>query len=66
MRTFASILALLGAIGLVLGIVIMVRTAAAPGIAPFNHEGYGGPGPIIGALFLLIAGVYLRATARQR
>jgi hypothetical protein len=65
MRTFASILALVGAIGIVLSIVIMARTIGAPGNPPFTHEGYGGPGPLLGGILLLIAGLYLRASARE-
>lgn len=65
MRKIALLLILLGLAGLVLGIVDVIRAALAPGAAPFSLENYGGPGPIIGALVLLLGGFYLFSSARR-
>lgn len=65
MRKIALLLILLGLAGLVLGIVDVIGTALAPGAAPFSLENYGGPGPIIGALVLLLGGFYLFSSARR-
>jgi hypothetical protein len=65
MRKVAVLLIVLGLGGLVLGSVIIVRVARAPGMAPFSFENYGGPGPIVGALLLLLGGLYLFSSARR-
>jgi hypothetical protein len=65
MRKVAALLIVLGLGGLVLGSVIIVRVARAPGTAPFSFENYGGPGPIVGALLLLLGGLYLFSSARR-
>lgn len=62
MRLLALALAVLGIVGIVIGILIMVRGGSAPGSAGFSHESYGGPGPLIAGLIALAAGGYL-ATA---
>lgn len=59
MRLLAYLLAVLGVIGIVWGIVIMVAGSHGPRAIPFQFETYGGPGPIIGGLMLVAAGVYL-------
>jgi hypothetical protein len=65
MRKVAALLIVLGLGGLVLGSVIIVRVARAPGTAPFGFENYGGPGPIVGALLLLLGGLYLFSSAQH-
>lgn len=65
MRKVAALLIALGLGGLVLGSVTIVRVARAPGTAPFTFESYGGPGPIVGALLLLLGGLYLFSFARR-
>ncbi len=66
MRNLFALLALLGVAGIVLGVLTMVRGAAAPHGAPFHLESYGGPGPIIAGLAMLFAGWYLRSAWRDR
>ncbi|HET7600606.1 MAG TPA: hypothetical protein VFK09_09950 [Gemmatimonadales bacterium] len=65
MKTVASLLVLCGAAGLILGIVTMIEDARNPGLAPFRFENYGGPGPLLGALILLLGGIYLLARSRS-
>jgi hypothetical protein len=65
MRKVAILLIVAGLAGLALGSIAIVRTATDPGAASFSHENYGGPGPIIGALLLLLGGVYLFSSARR-
>jgi hypothetical protein len=65
MRKLAALLIALGLGGLVLGTVAIVRVIRAPGAAPFSLENYGGPGPILGALLLLLGGLYLLSSARR-
>ena len=66
MRKLAALLIALGFGGLVLGSVAIVRVARTPGAAPFILENYGGPGPILGALMLLLGGLYLFSSARRQ
>lgn len=56
MRALFGLLALLGFAGIVSGALTIIRGA---GNAPFSHENYGGPGPIIGGLLLLSVSLYL-------
>ena len=65
MRKVALLLVVLGLTGLALGVGIIVRVARTPGTAPFSVENYGGPGPIVGALLLLLGGLYLFSSARR-
>lgn len=65
MRKIALLLIVLGLAGLVLGLVNALRAALAPGAAPFSMENYGGPGPLLGAVVLLLGGLYLFSSARR-
>jgi hypothetical protein len=65
MRKLAGLLIVLGLAGLVLGGIVVVRVARASGTAPFSFENYGGPGPMLGALVLLLGGLYLLSSARR-
>ena len=65
MRTLSLLVIALGLIGLVLDIVTFVSVARAAGTAPFSLENYGGPGPILGALFLILGGLYLFSSTRR-
>lgn len=65
MRKIAILLIALGLAGLILGIVDALRATLAPGAVPFSIENYGGPGPILGALVLVLGGLYLFSSARR-
>ena len=65
MRKLAILLISLGLAGLALGIATIIKMARMPGTVPFSVENYGGPGPIVGALLLLLGGLYLFSSARR-
>ena len=65
MRKLSVLLICLGLAGLALGVATIVKAARTPGTAPFSLENYGGPGPIVGALLLLLGGLYLFSSARR-
>jgi hypothetical protein len=65
MRTLSFVLIALGVIGLVMGTITFVTVARAATTAPFSMENYGGPGPILGALILLLGGMYLFRSTRR-
>ena len=65
MRKVAILLIALGFTGLVLGLLVAIRVARDPAVAPFSVENYGGPGPIVGALLLVFVGLYLFSSARR-
>jgi len=65
MRKLAALLIVLGLGALVINGVEIIRVIRAPGAAPFSLENYGGPGPILGALLLLLGGLYLFSSARR-
>jgi hypothetical protein len=65
MRRLGSLLALLGLIGVVLGVVWMVRNATAPGVEDFTFENYGGPGQIVASIMLVCAGLFIRSVNDQ-
>jgi hypothetical protein len=62
MRALFALLALLGVAGIVLGVLIMVRGMSGPGSTPFSYENYGGPGPVLAGLILLVGSLYLRSS----
>jgi hypothetical protein len=66
MRNVFALLALLGLVGVVSGILTIVRHATGPDGVPFTFENYGGPGPVIAGLVLLTGGLYLRSVWRER
>ena len=65
MRILSLLLIGLGVIGLILGTITFIGEIRAPGAASFSMENYGGPGPILGALFLLLGGLYLFSSSRR-
>lgn len=65
MRKVAILLIVLGFTGLVVDLLVVIRVARDPGTLPFTFENYGGPGPIVGALVLLLIGLYLFSSARR-
>lgn len=61
MRNLFALLALIGAAGIVFGVLTVVRGApGAYGPLGFTFENYGGPGSVIGGLILLVGGLCLR------
>ena len=66
MRHLFLLLALLGVVGIALGVLSVVRGAAGPHGIPFTYESYGGPGSIIAGLMLVAGSIYLRSIWRER
>ncbi len=66
MRHLFLFLALLGVVGIALGVLTLVRGAAGPHGVPFTFENYGGPGSIIAGLMLLAGSLYLRSIWQER
>jgi hypothetical protein len=62
MRPLLAILALLGLAGIVFGVLIMIH--GTNGHAAFNYENYGGPGPLIAGLIVLVACWYLLSSSK--
>ncbi len=56
MRALFAVLALLGLVGMIFGILTMFQGAQQQ---PFSYESYGGPGSIIGGLLLMSVSLYL-------
>ncbi|HEX5386447.1 MAG TPA: hypothetical protein VFW66_07120 [Gemmatimonadales bacterium] len=65
MRFASLLLILLGVIGTVLGLVTFVEHLRSATERPFWLETYGGPGPIMAGVALLLVGLYLRSTSRS-
>jgi hypothetical protein len=65
MRTLATVIVVLGLVAVVVDAVVFMGHLRAPGAAPFTHEGYGGPGPFLGAIVMVAVGLYLRGAARR-
>jgi hypothetical protein len=66
MRHVFALLALLGLVGIAVGVLTIIRHATGPDGVPFTFENYGGPGPIFAGLVLLTGGLYLRSVWRER
>ncbi|HET7470250.1 MAG TPA: hypothetical protein VFJ81_11265 [Gemmatimonadales bacterium] len=67
MRNVFALLAVCGLAGVVFGVLDLLRSAPGQsGPVPFSHEGYGGPGAIMGGLLLLATSLYLRAAWQGR
>lgn len=66
MKSLASAVLLLGIVGLVLNLALFLRTVRGPGHVPFSYEAFGGPGPLLGALVLVLVGLYLRSLPQER
>ena len=66
MRNLFLLLALLGLVGIVFGVLDIVRGAAGPHGVGFAYENYGGPGSMIAGLMLVAGALYLRSVWRER
>ncbi len=66
MRHLFLLLAVLGLVGVALGVLDVIRGAAGPHGVPFTMENYGGPGSMIAGLMLLAGSLYLRSVWRER
>jgi hypothetical protein len=67
MRTLFLLLALIGVGGIVLGTLIILRSASGQaGILPFHFENTGGPGPILAGVILILGSFYLRSIWQAR
>ena len=66
MRHLFALLALFGVVGIVFGVLTMLRGAAGPHGVPFTFENYGGPGSIIAGIMLLATALYLRSVWPRR
>jgi hypothetical protein len=66
MRNLFLLLALVGVIGMALGVLDVIRGASGPHGVPFTYENYGGPGSMLAGLMLLAGSLYLRSVWRER
>jgi hypothetical protein len=67
MRNLFLLLALIGVGGIVLGTLIIIRSASGQtGMLPFSLENTGGPGPILGGVILIAGSFYLRSIWQGR
>jgi Na+/H+-dicarboxylate symporter len=67
MRNLFALLALLGAGGVAIGIMIMLQNVPGQaGPLPFRFEHDGGPGPLLAGLILIAGSLYLRSTWQGR
>jgi hypothetical protein len=66
MRNLFGLLGLFGIAGIVFGILIMVRGSQGPTGTPFAYENYGGPGPVLAGVILLLGSLYLRSIWQSR
>ena len=66
MRNLFLLLALLGLVGMGLGVLDVIRGAGGPHGVPFSFENYGGPGTMLAVLILLAGSLYLRSIWRER
>jgi hypothetical protein len=66
MRALFILLALLGAAGIVIGVLTIIRGMSGPDGAPFRFENYGGPGPIIAGVIVLATSLYLLSIWKRR
>lgn len=66
MRNLFLLLALVGVVGMALGVLDMIRGASGPHGVPFTYENYGGPGSMLAGLMLLAGSLYLRSVWRER
>jgi hypothetical protein len=66
MRSLFLLLALLGLVGVALGVLDVIRGSAGPHGLPFSYENYGGPGSMLAGLMLLAGSLYLRSVWRER
>jgi hypothetical protein len=66
MRLASLLLVLIGIVGVVWGILIIIGGMTGPHALPFQFEAVGGPGPLIGGIFLVAAGLTLQRLFAKR
>jgi hypothetical protein len=66
MRLFAWLLVLIGVIGVVWGVLIMIGGMTGTHALPFEFESAGGPGPIMGGVLLIAAGLVFQKDWAKR
>jgi hypothetical protein len=66
MRNLFLLLAVLGLVGIALGVLDVIRGTSGPNGVPFSYENYGGPGSMLAGLMLLAGSLYLRSVWRER
>jgi hypothetical protein len=66
MRNLFLLLAALGLVGIGFGVLDVIRGTSGPHGVPFSYENYGGPGPMLAGLILLLGSLYLRSVWRER
>ena len=66
MRNLFGLLGLFGIAGIVFGILIMIRGPQGGTAMPFAYENYGGPGPLLAGVILLLGSLYLRSIWHSR
>jgi hypothetical protein len=66
MRNLFGLLGLFGIAGIVFGILIMIRGPQGGMGMPFAYENYGGPGPLLAGIILLLGSLYLRSIWHSR
>ena len=66
MRNLFLLLAVLGLGGIAFGVLDVIRGTSGPHGVPFSYENYGGPGPMLAGLILLLGSLYLRSVWRER
>jgi hypothetical protein len=66
MRNVFLLLALVGVVGMALGVLDIIHGASGPHGVPFTYENYGGPGSMLAGLMLLAGSLYLRSVWRER
>jgi len=60
MRLLAWLLVLIGVVGVVWGILMMLGGMSGPHGLAFEFESAGGPGPLMGGLILIAAGLFFQ------
>jgi hypothetical protein len=66
MRNLFLLTAALGLVGIALGALDVIRGTSGSHGVPFSYENYGGPGPMLAGLILLLGSLYLRSVWRER
>ena len=66
MRNLFLLLALLGLVGIALGVLDIIGGTSGPHGLPFSYENYGGPGSMLAGLILVAGSIYLRSVWRER
>jgi hypothetical protein len=59
MRIVFALIALLGIAGMGLGVYNIIAHTSGPHGIPFSYENYGGPGPMLAGLMLVLGALYL-------